>query len=307
MKFKKMIVPKFMHKDAFGEFEFQGVKILVESSKANFKPESFNQDDHEYYLEDEVILSLANDSARRFLSSRSSEILSDKYVMSGDQVNLIKEIMQVNKSELADLLGVDKASITRIINNDQALKKDVTMLLLERLKDEVESPGISRRLLERIRKKDFNGGVIVSKNLDVFQVAEYLIRFFEERMDNLTHLKLQKLLYYAQGIGFGRFNCRLMTCSFLAWEHGPVVEEVYKKYKNHANNPLSGDENIKMAEIVKDEVVLNILKETISFYGIYSAWELRNKTHSEAPWLETERSKTIEEDKIINFFKKSLV
>ena len=62
-----------------------------------------------------------------------------------------------------------------------------------------------------------------------------------------------------------------------------------------------------MAEIVKDEVVLSILKETISFYGIYSAWALRNKTHSEAPWLETEQSKTIEEGKIIKFFQDSLV
>jgi uncharacterized phage-associated protein len=307
MKFKKMVVPKFIHKDGFGDFEFSNVEILVDSSNKSFKPEEFNQSVHEYYLDDEVIISLANDSARRFLSSHSSDILRDKYLIPGDQVNLIKDVMQVNKSELADLLGIDKASVSRIIKNEQALKKDVSMLLLERLKDEVESPGISRRLLEKIRQKDAAKSKIVAKDLDVFQVAEYLIRFFEERMDNLTHLKLQKLLYYAQGIGFGRFNCRLMSCNFTAWEHGPVIEEVYKKYKNHASNPLSRDDNVKMAEIVKDEVVLSILKETISFYGIYSAWALRNKTHSEAPWLETEQSKTIEEGKIIKFFQDSLI
>ena len=53
---------------------------------------------------------------------------------------------------------------------------------------------------------------------------------------------------------------------------------------------------------MNNDIALNVLKETISLYGIYSAWTLRNKTHNEAPWVETERSEVLEDKKRISYF-----
>lgn len=307
MKFRKLTIPKYFHEDAFGASDFHQIEVLVDSRSDIKNADQFDQKTTEFFLSDEVILQLAIDSTKRFLNTKSFDILSGKYQLTSEQLNHIKEILRVNQSELADLLGVDKSTITRLLNKEQAIKRDLAMLVIERLNHEIKSPGINRILLAKIRQKVGEKENIFEKALNVFAVAEFFIRFFEEKQDHVTHLKLQKLLYYAQGIGFGRFNCKLMACQFSAWEHGPVVEEVYRKYKNSNNNPLTSDENINLSHITQDSIALEILNETINIYGIYSAWALREKTHNETPWLETENSKIIEDDKMIKFFKHSLV
>jgi uncharacterized phage-associated protein/DNA-binding transcriptional regulator YiaG len=307
MKFRKLTIPNYQHEDAFGNCDFHQIEILVDLNSGIKKADQFDQKTTDFFLSDEVVLKLAIDSAKRFLNLKSADILSGKYQLTSNQLNHIKELLRVNQSELADLLGVDKSTITRLLNKEQVIKRDFAMLVIERLNHELESPGTNKILLAKIRQKEDENVKILAKALDVFAVAEFFIRFFEVKQDNVTHLKLQKLLYYAQGIGFGRFNCKLMTCQFVAWDHGPVIEEVYRKYKNSNNNPLISDENISINVITQDSTVLEILNETITIYGKYSAWALREKTHNETPWLETESSKIITDEKIIKFFKQSLV
>lgn len=306
MKFRKLMIPKYSYRDAFGDSVFENIEVLIDANSDIKVVEKFDQNTIEFFLSDETILKMAIDSAQRFLNKKLTDILSGNYQLNYEQLIEIKEILRVNQSELADLLGVDKSTITRIFK-EQSIKRDLAMLIIERLKHEIASPGISRILLTKLRSMEISQEPIKEINLNVFAVAEYFIRVFEEKQDNLTHLKLQKMLYYAQGIGFGNFNCKLMECQFTAWEHGPVVEEVYRKYKNYNNNPLTSDENLDIRQITQDTMVMEILKETVSIYGLYSAWALREKTHNEPPWLETENSKIIEDKKIIQFFKHSLV
>ena len=306
MKFKKIIVPKFIHEDAFGENVFSDVEILFNPEEREITPETFNQGEDEFFLADDQIDQLASDSVRRYLNYYLPSIVKGEYVLSGKEIDAIITFCKVNRSEFSDLIGLDRASVTRIIKGEQSLKKDVLLLIIERLKDEVESPGISRVVLDKIRNRR-DVSEIENLNLDVFSIAEYLIRFFERRMDNLTHLKLQKLLYYAQGIAYGRYNIRLFNEPFLAWQHGPVIRTVYDKYKIVQGNPISEDKDIDISSVVNNDAVISILKETISLYGIYSAWTLRNKTHNESPWSETEQSEEIADEKIINYFRNAFV
>ena len=59
--------------------------------------------------------------------------------------------------------------------------------------------------------------------IDHQKVADYIILFFRERGENITNLKLQKLLYYAQAWNLAINNKRLMDANFQAWIHGPVL------------------------------------------------------------------------------------
>jgi len=306
MKLMSLVIPKYAHSDAFGDSIFSNVLVTVDSESGDVAAESFDPESTEYYLPAETITYLGLESARRFLNERTSEIVSGRYSLSLDQLRMVQNCLMVNRSEFADLLGMHKGTITRIFSGELALQKDVQMLIVQRLKDEVECPGISKRLLDKIRQRTPDTPRIL-KNLSAVLVAEYFIKFFEGIEDSITHLKLQKLLYYAQGIGFGRFNCRLMSARFVAWDHGPVVEEVWREYKRNQKNPLSHNENLPLDELSNDEMVMDILKETISFYGRYSAWALREKTHAESPWVDTEPFKEITEEKIINFFQKTAV
>lgn len=72
-------------------------------------------------------------------------------------------------------------------------------------------------------------------------VAKYFITIngqknSDDEGNNLSKLKLQKLLYYAQGYYLALYNEALFDEEIRAWEHGPVVKEVYDHFKNIQGN-----------------------------------------------------------------------
>lgn len=126
----------------------------------------------------------------------------------------------------------------------------------------------------------------------------------DEDADYISNLKLQKLLYYAQGSFLALKDQLLFGEDLLAWEHGPVVSEVYQEYKKYHSNgiPFEGEyiNNIDKA----DE---ELLKEVYRVFGKYSAWGLREMTHNETPWKETKRNEVISVDLIKEYFKNNYV
>ncbi len=130
--------------------------------------------------------------------------------------------------------------------------------------------------------------------------------------DNITLLKLLKLLYYAEGCSLAVGNGSLFDEDIIAWEHGPVVVEVYQQYCRDPYN-LPFDENKDKESIKKitptDE---NLLNQVYEIFGQYSAWGLREKTHRERPWLEatengTVLKKKISRDTMKEYFKENYV
>ena len=58
-------------------------------------------------------------------------------------------------------------------------------------------------------------------------VANWLIEKNKTDKSELTHLKIQMLLYFAQGYCLGNYEMPLFEYSVLAWKYGPVVYSVY--------------------------------------------------------------------------------
>ncbi|EGK8211449.1 DUF4065 domain-containing protein [Campylobacter coli] len=147
---------------------------------------------------------------------------------------------------------------------------------------------------------------ILMKAIDV---AKYLITINEQKNkdenNSLSKLKLQKLLYYSQGYYSALYDKPLFNEEIRAWEHGPVVKEVYDYFKNLGDNAISANKENTLSEQELANLSLEE-KETISevyeLMGQYSAWKLREKTHNESPWLETydEKYKTDEQKNIIS-------
>lgn len=59
-----------------------------------------------------------------------------------------------------------------------------------------------------------------------------------EDSEYITNLKLQKLLYYAQGYFLAKKDIPLFDEDFLAWEHGPVIRKIYNIYKENGANGI---------------------------------------------------------------------
>ncbi len=128
-------------------------------------------------------------------------------------------------------------------------------------------------------------------NLDPAQIANYFTCTIDrEAGDSITHLKLQKLMYYAQAWSLVMFDKGLFEEDFQAWSHGPVLPSVYENYKQYSydNIPICSCENNLTPEII------SLLDDIKGVYGEKSAKYLENLTHSELPWIEARGGISIE-------------
>lgn len=147
--------------------------------------------------------------------------------------------------------------------------------------------------------------LIVKKFYRAEDIAEWFlnknrIQMNFEDSEYITNLKLQKLLYYAQGYFLAKKDTPLFEEDFLAWEHGPVIRKIYDKYKVNGANGIKYDSDFK---IDIDKETERILEEVYNEYGQYTAWKLRNMTHEEKPWKTTPRNEIISKEKIKDYFK----
>lgn len=139
--------------------------------------------------------------------------------------------------------------------------------------------------------------------LTCFDVANYfLAQQSEEAGDLISNLKLQKLVYYAQGCHLALFDTPLFQEPLKAWVHGPVVPELYHAYKQYGSGPIPVPEGMDFAVFGKD--TRELLDEVYSVYGQFSAWKLREMTHGELPWKEAAPDQgTISQETMRQFFK----
>ncbi|WP_297429952.1 Panacea domain-containing protein [Clostridium sp.] len=133
----------------------------------------------------------------------------------------------------------------------------------------------------------------------------------DECIESISNLKLQKLLYYAQGVHLAVTGERLFEEEIYAWKHGPVVPEVYDFYKINKGNPIDVSEEEGDTQIIlnveRDVAAADSLEFVFNEYGQYSAWGLRNKTHQEKPWNETPLQSIMNVNLIREFFKEEIV
>ncbi len=99
--------------------------------------------------------------------------------------------------------------------------------------------------------------------------------------DSRGNVVVEKLCYYAQAMYLAVYNEPLFEEKILAWEKGPVVEEVYKTYKY--NNSFIHEKSNSISN--KEEEILKVIN---SVYGYKTPEELIESTHAETPWKQYE-------------------
>ena len=115
-------------------------------------------------------------------------------------------------------------------------------------------------------------------------LAEYILQLADEQcIKDINQMKLQKLLYFIEGLHLGRCGKPLLDSEFVAWKHGPVIESLYQDLKQYKaktlkkgmlrENPTKIDpqdkENIR--------IYFDAFKDT-------TPWELRELSHRIGPW-----------------------
>lgn len=116
------------------------------------------------------------------------------------------------------------------------------------------------------------------------QIAKWLLGAIDrDSGDSITHLKLQKLIYYAQAwsLALPERARPLFDEDLQAWAHGPVAESVFHEYKQAGWAALGAPEDVP--DIAEDDE--EHLREILAVFGEFSAKHLERMTHSEDPWL----------------------
>lgn len=150
-------------------------------------------------------------------------------------------------------------------------------------------------------------GNTVSAPYSALTIANYVILYSHSKNIEMNNLKLQKILYFLQGLYLVNYSDKLFNDNIEKWQYGPVVPEVYHAYKDYRSN------NIKLVEPEISSKKLNqgiqfkvknfeqemiarhdreFIKIIVDTLGNYSAFHLVDVTHGHSAW-KTDRNRII--------------
>ncbi len=136
-------------------------------------------------------------------------------------------------------------------------------------------------------------------------IADYFLDLAAQNGVELTPMKLQKLVYFANGWHLALRGEPLIDEQVQAWTHGPVIQTLYNAFRRYGVRPISAkaiqhswvgepwpgrSECVSHTPVVgdepaRDEFVKSFLDRIWDVYSKYSAIQLSNMTHEPgSPW-----------------------
>lgn len=288
----------------------------------------------EYYLVDEN----GEEIFDRNIEIENDQRLYDIYkkqnnLLTNTEIKKIRQKYELTQKEYALVIGVgeitvhrfEKGSIqTEAVDSIMRLSNDpdnMSFLLLQNRKNIGEK--LYNTLLDKIKElqilkrhaivdiNKFDLEVLKFEEESAIDVAKNIINIYNSKVDELvrnyditpeyiTNLKLQKLLYFVQALCLMIFGKKAFSEKILAWPYGPVINEVYQKYKPNRANEIVSEKFIKNIS----SGLYKVIEEVVTCYGSIEANKLIDFTHEEEPWKNAEINSEIDIESIRNYFNK---
>lgn len=132
-------------------------------------------------------------------------------------------------------------------------------------------------------------------------VARYIINYMNDRKRSVTNLKLQKILYYVQAAFLVEKSDHLPCFAerIIAWQHGPVVCEVYNEFKKYGARDIPSQDTVNRVVYRNGRLMIvrkdfsdafladcdrELINDVVDGLMEYDAWTLVDHTHEEDPW-----------------------
>jgi uncharacterized phage-associated protein len=140
---------------------------------------------------------------------------------------------------------------------------------------------------------------------DARAIANFFIDLAQESGEPLSPMKLQRLVYFANGWNLAIRGSSLIDEPVEAWSFGPIIRSLYEEFKKYGEEPItekalamkhSSDVHpmarhgrTYVPSIAADDATgaftRSLLNKIWEVYGPYSAIQLTNMTHDpESPW-----------------------
>ena len=130
-------------------------------------------------------------------------------------------------------------------------------------------------------------------SLDGRAVANFVLDFCDARGRRITNLSLQKIVFFCHVWTLIRLGKPLVRHQFEAWQFGPVLQYLYREFKNFDNHPIVGrakkiDPRTGNSVTVKytlDSETEELLSRVVDFYSRLPPADLVQMSHAKGgPW-----------------------
>lgn len=296
-----------MKKIIYKNYEYQSILGCVKTDTYLYVEDDFinkevdiNKDT--YYEVSEEIERASFLILENFFFKNNAVIKTQEKVLTKNELLEIKNILQLNLVDFSIILGLHKSSVTRMIKGELSISEQTSFIVMDLIKAELENKGEIKRRVQAIKENKKIKNHPISDGIDINLIIKSLIFKHIEIKSIITHLKLQKLLYYFSGVMSARFGIRPFDEDFKAWTLGPVLESVYNQYTICSDNDLRIPFKEKTEVIVLSKECESAIDEVMQKFGDKSANFLVNKTHNEGPWKDTKQSEIIPYSEIMKHF-----
>lgn len=126
--------------------------------------------------------------------------------------------------------------------------------------------------------------------IDTIVLSNYILKHYGP----MSHLKLQKLVFYCDAYSLAYFGEPLITDEFEAWVHGPVCRKLYdslkdksKLYSDVAYTSDGTDVDKEFQSLTSDQQ--DLITSILSQLSSWTSLELETSTHKEEPWTKARK------------------
>ena len=215
-------------------------------------------------------------------------------IVSIDDIKKIMDIYKIGKAPLSLALGFGEVTIPRYLEG-QVPSKEYSDII----KAALSSPAYMKQKLTENREKLTDTAyrkvlAAVESIESLFSVSDKMLQviaYIFEKLEEVTPLMLQKLLYFIQGIYSALYGSPIFEEDCWAWIHGPVYPEVYKLFRDFKYNPIDDARFalLKGREDILAEDEKHVIDLVVNTFGMYSGKVLEKITHNEDPWKDARK------------------
>lgn len=206
-----------------------------------------------------------------------------------EDIEKLMKIYKIGKAPLSLALGFGEVTIPRYLEG-QVPSKEYSDII----KTALASPAYMKKRLKENRFKltdaAYKKAWTAADSLEsLFSVSEKMLRaiaYVFEKLEEVTPLMLQKLLYFIQGVYSALYGRPIFAEDCRAWIHGPVFPEVYDLFRDFRYNPID-DARFALIEGTADALTEEEKKAidlVVNTFGMYGGKVLERITHNEDPW-----------------------
>jgi uncharacterized phage-associated protein len=115
--------------------------------------------------------------------------------------------------------------------------------------------------------------------MNIFEATKFLVFNAEASEDDMTNMRLNKLLYFAHGIHLANYGEPLFEEPVEAWTFGPVFPDIYHRFNKFGRMPIMLEDNSYDRSKFSDLEYASLL-DAISVFGIYATSVLVEISHN---------------------------